>query len=120
MITPYHVAILTAVATYYTLTRKQIQAIACPKDRDGRVTRTRLLQLVPMGLLLETRMEVVNPRTTDGPTPVYTISEKGKSFLAGHTGSEKWLRVCSVPPRLGAQGDEGAARRRPLEAGRME
>ena len=99
MITPYHVAMLAAAATYYALTRKQIQALCCPADRDGRATRKRLLQLVQMGLLAKTRMEVVNPRTTDGPMPVYHVTQKGKELLAGHTGSESWLLACSVPPQ---------------------
>jgi hypothetical protein len=98
MITEYHIAILIAVATYYTLTRAQIQRLCCPKDKDGRVTRKRILQLVLLGLLNKTRMEVINPYTRGAGMPVYYLSRKGSELLACELKDERWLNCCTQTP----------------------
>ena len=98
MITSYHIAILIAVATYYTMTRAMVQERCCPNDKDGRVTRKRILQLVQLGLLNKVRMEVVNPAFPQGLTPVYYPSRKGLEFLACHLQEESWLDRCCATP----------------------
>jgi len=97
-VTNYHLAILVAVGTYYTLTREMIQHLCCPNAKNGRVTRKRILQLVQLGLLNKTRMEVVNPAFPEGRTPVYYPTRQGLEFLACHFKDESWLdRCCSTP-----------------------
>jgi hypothetical protein len=96
--TGYHIAILVAVGVYYTLTREMIQDLCCPNDNNGRVTRKRILQLVQLGLLNKTRMEVVNPAFPEGRTPVYYPSRKGLESLACHFKDESWLDRCCLTP----------------------
>ena len=98
MITSYHIAILKAVATFYTLTRVMIQSLCCPNDKNGRVTRKRIQQLVQLGLLNKTRMEVVNPASREGATPVYFPSRKGLELLACELEDESWLDCCTQTP----------------------
>ena len=97
--THFHIAILVAVATYYTLPREMIQQLCCPNDKSGRVTRRRILQLVQLGLLNKTRMEVVNPAFfPEGMTPVYYPSRKGLELLACELDDESWLHRCASTP----------------------
>lgn len=98
MITPYQIEILKTTATYDVVTRAMLQNRCCPNDKDGRVTRKRILQLVQPGLLNKMRMEVVNPAFSGGATPTYFSSRKGLEFLACHTGDDSWLcRPCATP-----------------------
>ncbi len=98
MSTTYHLSILKAVATYYTMTRQMIQEICCPADKSGRMTRKRLLQLVQRGLLNKTGMEVVNPATPGASTPVYYPASKGLELLASDLEEERWLHCCTQTP----------------------
>lgn len=98
MITPYHIAILTVVGKYYTLTRAMIQKLCCPNDKTGRVTRKRIQQLVELGLLSKAYMEVVNPASREGAAPVYYPSRKGLEFLACELEDESWLDRCTQTP----------------------
>jgi hypothetical protein len=99
MITHYHIAILVAVATYDTLDRSQIQRLCCPKDKDGRVTRRRILQLVQLGLLNKTWMQVINPYARGAGMPLYYSSPKGLDLLACKLKDERWLNCSTQQPR---------------------
>ena len=72
--------ILLAVATYYTLTRRQIQNLCLPGYED-RTVRKILLQLLQQGLLNKTSMEAVNPAMAGMAAPVYYPSRKGCDYL---------------------------------------
>jgi len=98
MITPYHRAIVVAVATYYALLRTDIQELCCPNDKDGRATRRRISQVLEMGLIGKCRMEVVNPADHEAPMPAYFPTLKGLEWLAADTGDESWLLKCCLPP----------------------
>lgn len=98
ILTPYHQAIVRAVAWYYVLLRTDIQYLCCPNDQDGRVTRRRIGQVVAMGLIGKTRMEVVSPADREAPMPAYHPTRKGLEFLAAESGDESWLLKCSQPP----------------------
>jgi Replication-relaxation len=92
-------AILKSVATYYTLTRAQLQDLAgfSGKKNDDRACRKLLLRLLQDGLLSKTYMEVVNPGM-GAPAPVYYPSRKGLDYLAGALGEERWLCACWYKP----------------------
>lgn len=86
--------ILIAVASYYTMTRAQIQYVT--GDTNDRVMRKHLLHLVQQGFLNKTGMQVVNPG--DGaPAPVYFLSRKGAEFLAAEV-DDKYLHACTLTP----------------------
>ena len=92
------IAILDAVARYYTLTRTMIQDLCVPGDsRDGRKTRKLLHQLVSDGLLTRNAMEVVNP-AMGAPAPVYSPSRKGCEYLACEWKDDRYLHVCCLKP----------------------
>ena len=98
MITPIHIAMLMALATYYALTRRQVQTLCCPTDKDGRATRYRLLQLVREAKLIgKTHMEVCKPEM-GAPAPVYYLLRKGAEFLQAETGDERYLSTCCQTP----------------------
>jgi hypothetical protein len=91
---PRQLNILKAVAAYYTLTRAQIQEVT--GETNARVLRKHLQQLVRLGLLNRTGMEVVNPG--DGaPAPVYFLSRKGAELLAAEV-DERYLHCCTQTP----------------------
>jgi hypothetical protein len=86
--------ILKALGEYFTLKRAQIQAVT--GERNDRVMRKHLQQLVQQGYVRKTGMEVVNPG--DGaPAPVYFLSRKGAEYLAAEV-DEKYLHCCTQTP----------------------
>src|SRR6266487_47394 len=95
-ITPYHIAIMRALALYYVLLRCQIQDLCCPRDTSGRVTRHRLLQLHQAGLVNKTRMEVVGHG--EAPAPAYYSSHKGLELLACELNDEWFLTRNTLCP----------------------
>jgi hypothetical protein len=98
ILTPYHRAIIRSVALYYVLLRTDIQELCCPNDRDGRVTRKRIGQVVEMGFVGKCRMEVVSPADREAPMPAYYPTRKGLEFLAADSGDESWLlKSCQTP-----------------------
>lgn len=97
VITTRDIAVLIALAIYYTLTRTLIGRLCFPDDKDGRITRGRLQKLLDVGLVHRTRMEVVNP-AMGAPAPVYYLSRKGAGFLAQETGDERYLAACTECP----------------------
>lgn len=97
MITSRDLAILLAVARYYTLTRAQIQFLCFPAGVDGRIVRKRLLHLVNDVLLAKTAMQVVNP-SMGAPAPVYFPTRKGCEFLAAELKDDRYLSVCTQTP----------------------
>ena len=98
MLTQYHMAILKDVATKFVRSRPQIQRRCCPNDTNGRSTRRRIDQLVRMGYLKKTRMEVVNTHDGEGSMPCYSPTAKALEFLAAHTGNDWWLTLCCLTP----------------------
>jgi hypothetical protein len=97
MITPRDTQILVTIAAYYTLTRAQITRLLFPGDKDGRVTRKRLSALLHLGLINQTRMQVVNP-TIGVPAPVFYPSRRGCEYLAATLKDERFLTVCTLTP----------------------
>lgn len=91
-------AILEAVASYYTLTRAMIQELCLPgADKDGCVARKLLNQLKHEGLINQTRCQVSNPNNGSA-APVYYPSRKGCELLAQERRDDKWLRACTQTP----------------------
>src|SRR6202521_323757 len=85
--------ILIAVADYYTLTRAQIQDVCA--EKNDRVLRKHLQQLVERGFLRKTRMEVVS--SLGATAPVYFLTSRGAEYLAAEV-DEKFLHACTQTP----------------------
>ncbi len=95
MITTRKTEIVKAAATYYTLTRMQLQRVC--DEKNDRVMRKRLFELCQEGLLNKTRQEVLNPSMTSS-APVYYPSRKGLEFLACELEEPSWLQCCTHTP----------------------
>lgn len=89
--------VLSSIARYYTLTRKQINRLHFPTDIDGRVTRKRLGALHDTRLINRTSMQVVNP-AMGAPAYVYYPSANGCAFLAQELGDDSFKNACTLTP----------------------
>lgn len=93
MLTPRDIQVVCSVARYHTLTRSQITRLHFSDDDDGRITRKRLQELLKLGLIHRTNMQVVNP-LQGAPAPVYYPSREGCEFAVQETGDLRY-RTCS-------------------------
>lgn len=94
-LTPRKLAVIKAVCDYYTLTRALIQLIV--GVANDRVMRDILQELCRAGLVNKTRMQAVNP-AAGNPAPVYFPTRMGAELIAGETGVERYLSVCTKTP----------------------
>lgn len=97
MVPTRDIELLASVARYYTLTRKQINALHFPTDTDGRITRKRLRLLHEAKLINRTNMQVVNP-LMGAPAFVYYPSAEGCAFLAQEMKDESYKSACTLTP----------------------
>jgi len=98
MMTDRCIHVLFAVATYFCLSRVQLQRLCFESDRTGRVTRRRLQALVQQKLLNRHRAEVRYANSAPAGS-VYYPSEKGNQFLAEHTGDDAYLLTPTQCPQ---------------------
>lgn len=97
MLTSNHISILKFVATYFCVTRMQINRSLFPDDKSGRSTRKWLKFLADSKLIRKNNMQVVNP-SGGAPAPVYSPTQLGIEFLACELKDEQWLHVCTQTP----------------------
>ena len=82
------------------MSRPQIQRLCYPTDKDGRITRRRLLKLAQGGFIRRRNMEVVNARDGNG-IPVYHIDQKGRQFLSEQLRDDRLLVKTQELPQPG-------------------
>jgi hypothetical protein len=90
MVTDRDIAILSALAKYYVLSRPQIQRLCFESDVSGRVTRRRLQFLVDARLINRQQMLFCAPQG-GMPTTVYFPAALGNEMLARHLDDEQHL-----------------------------
>lgn len=93
-LTERDIAVIRAVATYYVLSRQQVQRLCFPADKDGRITRKRLQGLVSDGFVSRHSLFVYNA----APSPVYYPTRKGLEQLAAHFDDECFLAANTACP----------------------
>lgn len=98
MLTDRDIRVLLAVASYYVLSRPQIQHLCFPTDGTGRVARRRLQALVSRSLLNRHRAQVVYPNSAPAGS-VYYPSQKGCELLAEQTGDDAFLHTPTRCPQ---------------------
>lgn len=91
--TPRLTTILKASGDYYTLTRAMTQDVC--GEKNDRVMRKHLQQLVAAGYLAKTRMQVVS--SMGAAAPVYYLTRKGAEWLAAEV-DRKYLHCCTLCP----------------------
>jgi len=87
-------SLLIALGNYETLTRARIQD-GCGEKND-RVMRKLLAQLVELGLIAKTRMEVIS--SLGAGAPMYYLTPKGAEYLAAEV-DPKYLHCTTTPPQ---------------------
>lgn len=92
---PRKLLVLKVVATYYTLTRAQIQRLV--GVANDRVMRAILQDLCAAGLLQKTRMRVVNS-TAGAAAPVYFPTRMGAELVAAEFGDGRYLNATTRTP----------------------
>ncbi len=80
---------------YYALTRSTIQQLAA--EKNDRVVRRLIDQLVRFGFVRRIRSEVVNP-SMGAATPVYVLTRKGAELLAAEV-DPSYLHCCTATPQ---------------------
>lgn len=90
MLTQRDIPVLVCLARYYLMNRRMVQSLCYPSDRDGRITRRRLMSLCRDGFVRKEQMQVINPRD-DAPAPVYCLADGGRQFLAEHFKDDAYL-----------------------------
>lgn len=97
-ITPADIAVLTAIAKYYLLTRAQIQWLCFPNHKSGRSTRKHLGKLRRAGLINKHRLPIAFEVGTS-TAPVYYPTAKGAELLASYHDDERYLVTNTRTPR---------------------
>jgi hypothetical protein len=97
MVTDRDIAILSALAKYYVLSRPQVQRLCFESDVSGRVTRRRLQLLVDARLVNRQQMLFCAPHG-GMPTTVYFPSQLGNELLAKHLDDERLLLTPVLAP----------------------
>jgi Replication-relaxation len=87
-------SLLIALGNYETLTRARIQDVC--GEKNDRVMRKFLAQLVALGLIAKTRMEVVS--SLGAGAPVYYLTTKGAEYLAAEV-DPKYLHCTTTTPQ---------------------
>ena len=90
MLTTRDIPVLVALGRYFLMNRRMIQQECYLTDRDGRLSRRRLMVLHQDGYINKQRMLVVNPRD-ETPAPVYHLAKKGCQFLAEYCEDDCYL-----------------------------
>ncbi len=98
MITERDLQVLRALARYFVLNRQHIQQLCFSDDRDGRVTRRRLLKLVQAGLIQRQPLLMHNIES-GSPSSVYYPSRRGLEILAEEFDDKRFLLVSSQAPQ---------------------
>jgi len=98
MVTDRDIRVLFSIATYFVLSRPQINRLCYPADATGRVTRRRLQVLVESGLIRRHRAEFRYPNSAPAGS-VYFPSEKGIQYLAEQTGDDAYLTISTQVPQ---------------------
>jgi hypothetical protein len=81
MVTERDLLILRALLAYAVLSRPQIQRLFFPDDKDGRIARRRLQQLVDHKLINRQQMLYCQP-SGGTPAAVYFLSTQGYEYLS--------------------------------------
>ena len=97
-LTELDMAVLKTVATYYVLTREQVQSLCCAEHASGRGTRKRLSRLGQAGYIIKHRVPVALP-STNGAAPVYYPTKKGCEALASYFDDERFYATNTKNPR---------------------
>ena len=97
-LTELDMAVLKTVATYYVLTREQVQSVCCAGHASGRGTRKRLSRLGQAGYIIKHRVPVALPGT-NGAAPVYYPTKKGSEALASYFDDECFYATNTKNPR---------------------
>ncbi len=84
--TPKHVAILTALRTYYFMPAALIRDVSSPNDKDVSVTREALRRLLALGFVRRHQPRLLEFGKTTAP-PVYLLTTSGACALAAETGN---------------------------------
>jgi hypothetical protein len=91
--------ILQFLATYYTLTRVQLQVLLALSGKNAdRACRKLLLRLFQAGLINKTHGEVVFVERNGAPAPVYFPSRRGLEYLSAELQDERWMSCCCLTP----------------------
>lgn len=90
--------VLKALATYYVLTREQVQTLCSPEHASGRGTRKRLCRLGKAGYVVKHRVPIALPGT-NGAAPVYYPTKKGAEALASYFDDERFYATNTKNPR---------------------
>lgn len=97
-LTELDMTVLKTVATYYVLTREQVQGVCCAEHSSGRGTRKRLSRLGKAGYIVKHRVPVALPGT-NGAAPVYYPTKKGSDALASYFDDERFYATNTKNPR---------------------
>ena len=98
MITERDLQIVRALARYFVLNRQHLQQLCFPDDRDGRVTRRRLLKLVQSGLIQRQSLQM-HDMLAGSPSSVYYPSRRGLEILSESDNDKRFLLVSSQSPQ---------------------
>ena len=98
MVTERDLQVMRALARYFVLNRQQLQQLCFSDDRDGRVTRRRLLKLVQAGLINRQPLLMHNMES-GSPSSVYYPSRRGLEILAEECNDKRFLLVSSQSPQ---------------------
>jgi hypothetical protein len=89
--------VLSSLARYGLLNRRQIQDLCFPDDRDGRVARRRLAELTKAEYIRR-HATLVASRYDGAPAPVYLIARPGCEYLADVMADPGYLLKSTKPP----------------------
>lgn len=98
MITERDLHVLQELARYFVLNRQQIQRLCFSDDKEGRVTRRRLLKLVQLGLIQRQPLQM-HDMESGSPSQVYFPARRGLEMLAETLDDKAFLQVSSQAPQ---------------------
>ena len=98
MITERDISVLLALARYFVLNRVQLQRLSFPSDKNGRVTRKRLRELL-RDKFINRQPVTLHDMDTGTSATVYYPARRGIEYLAERFDDDRFLQVSTQAPQ---------------------